>query len=83
MSQTDTQADITIDSRGATCPGPLMDLVGEIRNAEDGTVFELQTNDSSSSNDVPEWIDQAGHEMVDIVEHEADGYWSIYVRKTA
>ncbi|WP_276257387.1 sulfurtransferase TusA family protein [Haloglomus litoreum] len=82
MSQSDIEVDVTIDARGATCPGPLMDLVGEIRNGAVGTVYELQTNDSSSSHDVPEWVAQAGHETIDIVEHEAEGYWSIFIEKS-
>lgn len=83
MSDTDTdvRADVTIDSRGATCPGPLMDLIGKVKTADVGTVFELQTSDSSSKNDVPEWIEKSGNELLDTVER--DGYWSIYVKKTA
>jgi TusA-related sulfurtransferase len=26
---------------------------------------------------VPEWVDKAGHRLLDVVEH--DDYWSIYV----
>lgn len=80
MTQTEIHPDETIDSRDATCPGPLMDLIGRIKKAEPGTVFELRTTDSSSSHDVPEWVEKAGHELLDIVEH--DGYWSIYVETT-
>ncbi|WP_152039383.1 sulfurtransferase TusA family protein [Salinigranum salinum] len=69
--------DTTIDSRGAGCPGPLMDLIGKIKKADSGTVIELQTSERNSTNDVPEWLDKAGHELLDIVEH--DDYWSIYV----
>ena len=76
------QPDVTIDSRGATCPGPLMDLIGKVKKADPGTVFELQTTDSSSSSDVPEWVEKAGHELLDTVEHEEEGYWSIYIEKT-
>lgn len=72
--------DIVVDSRGATCPGPLMDLIGKVKKADDGTVFELQTSDSSSRHDVPEWVEKAGHEVLDVVEE--DGYWSIFVRLT-
>jgi len=82
MSESDLEVDETIDSRGATCPGPLMDLIGRVKQADVGTVFELQTTDSASSHDVPEWVDKAGHETVDIVEHPDDGFWSIYVRTT-
>lgn len=78
MSETDIEPDVTIDSRGATCPGPLMDLIGRVKKAEKGTVFELQTTDNSSSHDVPEWVEKAGHELLTIEEHE--DYWNIYVR---
>jgi len=74
------EADEVVDARGAACPGPLMDLIGKVRTADAGTVFELQTTDSSSSHDVPEWVEKAGHELLDIVEHDGEGYWSIYVR---
>ena len=80
MSETEIQADVTIDSRGAGCPGPLMDLIGKVKKADPGTVFELQTTDSSSKNDVPEWVEKANHELLDVVEH--DDYWSIFVEKT-
>ncbi|MFB6161704.1 MAG: sulfurtransferase TusA family protein [Haloferacaceae archaeon] len=77
------QADVTVDARGATCPGPLMDLIGKMKTADPGTVVELQTSDSSSKTDVPEWVEKAGHELVDVVEHEGEGYWSPFVEKTA
>lgn len=82
MSQNDSQIepDKIVDSRGATCPGPLMDLIGKVKTAETGTVFELRTTDSSSSHDVPEWVEKADHELLDTQEHE--DYWSIFVRIT-
>ena len=74
--------DTVVDSRGATCPGPLMDLIGKIKQADGPRVFELKTDDSSSSHDVPEWVAKAGHETLDVVQHEDEGYWSVYVRTT-
>ncbi|MFB6130013.1 MAG: sulfurtransferase TusA family protein [Salinigranum sp.] len=79
MSESEITADVTIDARGAGCPGPLMDLIGKVKTVDSGTVIELQTSDSGSKNDVPEWLEKAGHELLDIVEH--DDYWSIYVEK--
>ena len=76
------QPDVTVDSRGATCPGPLMDLIGKVKKADPGTVLELQTTDRSSSTDVPEWVEKAGHELLEIVEHDEEGYWSIYIETT-
>jgi TusA-related sulfurtransferase len=80
MSETDIQADETVDARGAACPGPLMDLIGKIKDVETGTVVELLTGDEGSKNDVPEWVEEANHELLDIVD-EGD-YYAIYVKKT-
>ena len=71
--------DVTIDARGAGCPGPLMDLIGKVKSVDAGTVVELQTSDRGSTTDVPEWVEEAGHELLDTVEH--DDYWSLYVEK--
>jgi TusA-related sulfurtransferase len=70
-------ADVTVDARGATCPGPLMDLIGKVKTVESGTVLELLTEERGSTTDVPEWAAKAGHELLDVVER--DGYWAIYV----
>ncbi|SDL94201.1 TusA-related sulfurtransferase [Halogranum gelatinilyticum] len=73
------KADVTVDARGAACPGPLMDLIGKIKTVESGTVVELLTEDTGSKNDVPAWAEKAGHELLDVV--EMDDYWAIYVEK--
>ncbi|WP_136717141.1 sulfurtransferase TusA family protein [Halorientalis salina] len=77
MSETEYDPDVTIDARGSTCPGPLMDLIGKVKEADPGTVIELQTSDSGSKGDVPEWLDEAGHDLLEVVEQ--DDYWSMYV----
>lgn len=79
MSETEIDADVTIDARGAACPGPMMDLIGKIKAVDAGTVIELQTSDRGSTNDVPEWVEKAGHDLLETIEH--DDYWSVYVRK--
>lgn len=70
--------DVTLDERGAGCPGPLMSLVGTVKDVDAGTVLELRTSDRGSKDDVPEWLEEAGHELLAVEDH--DGYWSIYVR---
>ncbi|AKH98565.1 sulfurtransferase TusA family protein [Halanaeroarchaeum sulfurireducens] len=74
------EADVTVDARGSACPGPLMDLIGKVKSVDSGTVVELLTGDEGSKNDVPEWVDEAGHEHLDTVD-EGD-YYSIYVQKS-
>lgn len=73
------QADQTIDGRGAPCPGPLMSLIGAIRQAAVGTVIEVLSSDEGSKTDIPAWVAKAGHELVDVVAE--DGYARFIVRK--
>lgn len=73
--------DVTLDQRGAGCPGPLMSLVGKVKEVDAGTVIELLTSDEGSKDDVPEWLEKAGHELLAIEEH--GDYWSIYVETSS
>jgi len=60
-----------IDARGMPCPGPLMSLIGAIRESEVGDVIEVLSSDEGSKTDIPAWTAKAGHEMVEIVDDEA------------
>ena len=67
-----TTANVTrsIDGRGMPCPGPLMSLIGAIRESEVGDVLEVLSSDEGSRTDIPAWLQKAGHELVEIVEDE-------------
>lgn len=68
-----------IDARGSFCPGPLMELIANMRLVEIGEVLELLSSDKGSAADVPEWVNKVGHEMVS--SEAIDGTWHIKVRK--
>lgn len=59
-----------IDARGSHCPGPLMELVRFIKQAEVGEILALLSSDEGSIKDIPIWVEKAGHEMVEIKEFE-------------
>ncbi len=69
-----------IDARGTFCPGPLMELIAGIKQAEVGEELEVLSTDEGSANDIPEWVNKVGHEIVE--SFEADGVWHVVVRKT-
>ena len=69
----------TIDARGSYCPGPLMELIRAIREAQVGDVIEVLSSDSGSRIDIPKWVDKAGHRLVAI--HAVDGFDTIVVQK--
>jgi TusA-related sulfurtransferase len=76
-----TTANVTrsIDARGMPCPGPLMSLIGAIRDGGVGEVLEVLSSDEGSRTDIPAWIRKAGHEMVEL--EEEDGFVRFVVRK--
>ena len=76
---TTVNVDRSIDARGMPCPGPLMSLIGAIREGEVGNVIEVLSSDEGSKTDIPAWIAKAGHEMVEVVSDE--GYVHFVVRK--
>ena len=80
MNEKTIDPDMVIDARDSACPGPLMDLIGKVKGAESGKVIELKTTDKGSKDDVPDWLDKAGHELLKVVDR--GDYWSLYVRKS-
>ncbi|MFI5261299.1 MAG: sulfurtransferase TusA family protein [Candidatus Limnocylindrales bacterium] len=69
----------TIDARGSYCPGPLMELIRGIREAQVGDVLAVLSSDSGSKLDIPKWVAKAGHRLVAL--ETRDGYDEIVVEK--
>lgn len=78
-NKTTDEPDAVVDARGATCPGPLMDLIGELRTVETGAVVALLSDAENSATEVQEWADEAGNEVIDIVDE--DDHQRIRVQK--
>src|SRR5438094_8756438 len=76
---TTIQIEKSIDARGMACPGPLMNLIGAIRQGQVGQIFEVLSSDEGSKTDIPAWVAKAKHEMVELVQD--DGYARFLVRK--
>lgn len=68
-----------VDARGSFCPGPLMELIAAMKEIEVGDEVEVLSTDEGSANDVPEWLNKVGHELVDNFQEE--GVYHIRARK--
>lgn len=73
------QVDKTIDARGMACPGPLMNLIGAIRQGQVGQVFDVLSSDEGSRTDIPAWVAKAKHELVEV--RAEQGFSHFIVRK--
>jgi tRNA 2-thiouridine synthesizing protein A len=69
----------SIDARGMPCPGPLLSLIGAIREGAIGDVIEVLSSDEGSKTDIPAWVAKAKHELASVVAEE--GYTRFIVRK--
>jgi tRNA 2-thiouridine synthesizing protein A len=55
-----------IDARGSFCPGPLMELIRNIKTANIGDTLGVLSSDKGSITDIPAWAAKARHELVGI-----------------
>ena len=69
----------TLDARGSFCPGPLMELIRGMREAEVGDVLAVLSSDKGSKGDIPKWIEKAGHNLIGVFTR--DGFDEIIVEK--
>ena len=76
---TTTEVIRSIDARGMPCPGPLMSLIGAIREGTVGDVIEILSSDDGSKTDIPAWLTKAKHELVEVVQE--DRYARFVIRK--
>jgi TusA-related sulfurtransferase len=73
------QVDREIDARGLACPGPLLSLIGAIREEPVDRVIAVLSSDAGSRTDIPAWGAMAGHVLVELTDE--DGYPRCVVRK--
>jgi tRNA 2-thiouridine synthesizing protein A len=79
MTETALSITRTVDARGSFCPGPLMELIRAIREAQVGDVIAVLSSDKGSKVDIPKWVDKAGHRLVSL--ETRDGFDEIVVEK--
>lgn len=77
---TTTEITRTIDARGMACPGPLMALIGAVREGQLDDVFEVLSSDEGSKTDIPAWVQKARYGLIEVVPE--DGYSRFIIRKT-
>lgn len=53
-----------IDARGSFCPGPLMELIRQVKMAQVGEVIAILSSDEGSKKDIPAWLAKAKQEFL-------------------
>ncbi len=71
------KADITVDARYKSCPGPLLALAEAVRRASPGQVILLMATDPGAPQDIEAWASHVGHKLLQI--EKGDEVYRIYV----
>lgn len=72
-------SDVTVDSRGLACPGPVVNAARQMREMQPGQVLELWADAEGAHSDLPAWAEKSGNEFLG--EEAADSYTRYFVRK--
>ena len=56
---------ILVDAKNTFCPGPLMELISNMKMADVGAELELLSTDEGSAADITEWVNKVGHEIIE------------------
>lgn len=60
------KADVIVDARYRSCPGPLLSLAEAVIKARPGQVIKLLATDPGAPSDVGEWASSTGHKVLKI-----------------
>lgn len=63
------EPDLVISCLGRPCPVPVIELARALRDADDGAVVEVISDDPAALVDVPAFCRMRGHEHLGTVEH--------------
>ncbi len=69
-----------IDARGSFSPGPLMELLREVRGMPVGSVLAILSSDPGSVRVISSWIRKARHEFLGALREQ--GFTRFVMRKT-
>ncbi|HLL02894.1 MAG TPA: sulfurtransferase TusA family protein [Myxococcaceae bacterium] len=73
------EAAVRVDTSGAACPMPIIEIAKAMRRLAPGTLVELISTDRGLEADLPAWCEATGHTLVRMERRE--GTYVGWVRK--
>ena len=72
-------ADEVLDVKGLTCPAPLVETRKKLNKMQVGQILEVIGDHGPSKKEVPEVMEDLGHEIVSITDQ--NGVWHVTIKK--
>ncbi len=79
MDINDIAPNETLDTRGLSCPMPLLKTKKAMGKMAAGQILEVVGTDPGSKNDLPGWCERSGHAFLGVKEEE--GVLKFYIKK--
>ena len=73
-------ANVTLDIRGAVCPGPIVEAKKLLNGMQSGEILELVSDCPGVKSDIGGWADATGMTLIESIEAGA-GVYEFYIRK--
>ncbi len=73
------KADIKLDTRGMSCPMPIIKTRKALQGMQKGQVIEVLADDPGALEDFPAFCEQTGDEFLG--KEEIDEYFRFYIKK--
>jgi tRNA 2-thiouridine synthesizing protein A len=58
------KADVALDSRGYSCPGPIFLIADKMKELNIGQILKVDSDDPAAEEDVKGWVKRTGHELL-------------------
>ncbi len=71
--------DQVLDTKGLSCPMPLLKTKKAIGSLNSGQILEVLGTDPGSKNDLPNWCGRSGHTFLG--DKEGNGFFRFFIQK--
>ena len=76
----DIKIDQTLDTKGLSCPIPILKTQKALKGLVKDQVLKVETTDPGSQKDMPAWANRTGNQIVKV--EQGGGTFTFYIRKT-
>lgn len=74
------KADSVLDTRGLTCPMPLLKTKKTLKGMKSGEILEILGSDPGSKKDIPDFGNKGGNEFLGYMD-ESEGITRYFIKK--
>ncbi len=79
MRMNKTEANVTLDLKGLSCPMPVVKTKKALDSMQPGQVLFVEATDKGSKADIPAMLKRTGNELIEV--QDADNGYVFFIKK--